>query len=258
MVTTYLTQFPAGTFQTSMKPFVSEPRRLSEALEAIANRPGVVMHAVVLPELKHKIQSRCHELNIACLDLTGQAVEFLSKAASAESLADRDRLHRVDHVYCDRINAMSFTLEHDDGLGLDSIGEADIVLAGVSRTGKTPTSVYLAMLGFRVANVSLAVEAPVPPTLLNLAPGKTVGLIIDPFQLAQIRNRRRASWRMGQTSYSDPIAIEQEINWCRRLFATLRCPVLDVTDQAIEETAARVLDLLGITEPPRRAASDLM
>ena len=249
MVTTYLTQFPDGTFAAQMKPFVNEPRRLKKAFDAISARPGIVLHAVVSPELKREIPALCGRLEIACCDLTGPAMEFLASAAHVEPLQDSRRLHRVDNAYCGRINAMSFTLDHDDGLGQDSLGEADIVLTGVSRTGKTPTSIYLAMLGFRVANVSLAAQVEPPRHLLELAPGKVVGLIIDPRQLAEIRTRRQTSWRMTQTNYSDPRGVQAEVEWSRRLFAKLRCPVLDVTDQAIEETAARVLDLLGLTQP---------
>jgi hypothetical protein len=249
MTTTYLTQFPDGTFAAQMKPFVNERRRLEKAFDAISARPGIVLHAVVSPELKKEILARCQRLEIACFDLTGPAMEFLAHAARVEPLRDYRRLHRVDDAYCGRINAMSFTLEHDDGLGLDTLASADIVLAGVSRTGKTPTSIYLAMLGYRVANVSLAVQVEPPRPLLELAPRKAVGLTIDPRQLAEIRTRRQTGWRMTQTGYNDPRGVKEEVEWSRKLFAKLRCPVLDVTDQAIEETAARVLDLLGLSQP---------
>jgi [pyruvate, water dikinase]-phosphate phosphotransferase / [pyruvate, water dikinase] kinase len=258
MVTTYLTQFPAGTFVTQTKPFLAEPRRMNQAFLEVAQRGGIVLHAVVQPALKADIATRCRQLAVPCYDLTGQAVEFLAGAAGITPLADEDRLHQVDHVYCGRINAMSFTLEHDDGLGLETLAEADIVLAGVSRTGKTPTSMYLALLGFRVANVSVAMGAPVPEQLLKLPPGKVVGLTIDPSRLVEIRNRRHAAWRMNQTQYNDPRAVAEELQWCRQLFTRqLRCAVLEVTDQAIEETAARVLDLLGLTEPTHRPEAAL-
>jgi regulator of PEP synthase PpsR (kinase-PPPase family) len=257
MVTTYLTQFPAGTFVTQTKPFLAEPRRLVETFGAIAERPGIVLHAVVQPGLKADIATRCRQLAVPCYDLTGQAVEFLAGAAGVKPLSDQDSLHRVDNAYCGRINAMSFTLEHDDGLGLETLNDADIVLTGVSRTGKTPTSMYLAILGFRVANVSLAIGATVPPQLLKLGPEKLVGLLIDPGRLVEIRNRRHAGWRMNQTQYNDPRAVAQEVEWSRQLFRKLRCRFLDVTDQAIEETAARVLDLLGLTDPAQRAEAGL-
>ncbi len=257
MVTTFLTQFPTGAFQLQLKPFVGEPGRLAAALSGISDRRRIVFHAVVSPKLKREIARHCQEMEIACCDLTGPTVEFLATAAHIRPLSDEQLLHRVDNVYCDRINAMTFTLEHDDGLGLETLGAADIVLAGVSRTGKTPTSVYLAMQGYRVANVSLAKAVEPPRQLMDLPPGKTVGLAIESHQLAEIRTRRQTSWRMAQTQYNDPRDVEDEIAWSRRLFAKLRCPILDVTDQAIEETAARLLDLLGLNQPPYRTAEGL-
>jgi regulator of PEP synthase PpsR (kinase-PPPase family) len=257
MVTTFLTQFPAGAFQLELKSFVGESRRLTAALEAITQRPGIVFHAVVSEKLKREITRHCKSLKIECCDLTGPAVQFLAGASHIKPLSDQQRLHRVDNVYCDRINSMSYTLEHDDGLGLDTLCDADIVLAGVSRTGKTPTSVYLAMQGYRVANVSLAIAVEPPPQLLALAPGKTVGLIIDPRQLAEIRTRRQNGWHMSRTQYNEGEQVVEELKWSRRLFAKMGCPVLDVTDQAIEETAARLLELLNLTHPPMHAGDGL-
>jgi [pyruvate, water dikinase]-phosphate phosphotransferase / [pyruvate, water dikinase] kinase len=256
MVTSFLTQFPAGSFQVLVKPFVNEPRRLTEAFAAMLARPGIVLHAVVSPEIKHEITGWCLEMGSPCFDLTGPVVNFLGAASHIGPKCDARSLHPVDESYCGRINAMSFALEHDDGLGLDSLGEADIILAGVSRTGKTPTSMYLAMQGFRVANVSLAVEVAVPPQLSQASSRKIVGLTIDPRQLAEIRTRRQTGWRMSQTRYNEPLEVQRELEWSRRQFAKLRCPVLDVTDQAIEETAARIVDLLGLTEPARCAAAE--
>jgi hypothetical protein len=256
MVASFLTQFPAGSFQVWVKPFVSEPRRLTDAFAAMLAQPGIVLHAVVSPDIKHEIAGWCLEIGSPCFDLTGPVVDFLAAASHIGPKSDPRNLHPVDEVYCGRINAMSFALEHDDGLGLDSLGEADIILVGVSRTGKTPTSMYLAMQGFRVANVSLAVQVEVPPQLSQVSSKKLVGLIIDPGQLAEIRTRRQTGWRMSQTRYNEPMEVQREIEWSRRQFARLHCPVLDVTDQAIEETAARIVDVLGLTEPVHCAAAE--
>jgi len=255
MVTSFLTQFPAGSFQVVTRPFISEPERLADALDALATRPGIVFHAVVSSRIKKLIAGRCDELDIPCCDLTGPAVEFLAKAAALELKSDRQKLHPVDGVYCGRINAMTFALEHDDGLGLDTLGDADVVLVGVSRTGKTPTSMLLAMQGFRVANVSLAISVAPPRKLFSLDPRKIVGLVIDPGQLAEIRTRRQSAWRMNQTGYNEPREVAQEIEWSRQVFAKLRCPVLEVTDQAIEETAARIVDMLGLPDPSSQTAA---
>src|SRR5205085_19209 len=139
--------------------------------------------------------------------------------------------------------------EHDDALGLDSIGEADIVLVAVSRTSKTPTSVYLAQLGYRVANVALAMQVEPPKQLLELTTRKVVGLVIEPRTLADIRARRQQAWRMEATSYTDPREVAHEVAWSRELFTRQKWPILDVTNQAVEETAARIVNALGLTGP---------
>jgi regulator of PEP synthase PpsR (kinase-PPPase family) len=257
MVSTFLTQFPHGAFQLHLKPFIGEAGRLAKALVTIAEKRGIVFHAVVSEDLKAEIARECDQLGVACCDLTGPTVEFLAGVSHIRPLSDEQQLHRVDPVYCNRINAMTYTLEHDDGLGVETLDAADIVLAGVSRTGKTPTSIYLAMQGYRVANVSLAMAVEPPHQLAELPKGKLAGLIIDPRQLAEIRTRRQTEWKMSQTQYNDPREVEEEIIWSRRLFTKFGCPVLNVTDQAIEETAARLLDLLGHSQPPHREPEEL-
>jgi [pyruvate, water dikinase]-phosphate phosphotransferase / [pyruvate, water dikinase] kinase len=249
MVASFLTQFPAGSFQVLTKPFVGQADRISRALEAIRIRPGIVFHAVVSHDLKKRIDDHCREINVPSWDLTGSTVDFLVKASKIQQEPKPRSLHPVDSAYCGRINAMSFTLEHDDGLGLDTLSEADVVLVGVSRTGKTPTSMFLAMQGFRVANVSVVMGVTPPKELFTLDPKKIIGLLVHPFQLAEIRTRRRAAWRMGNTLYNEPREIAEEIKWSRRLFADLHCITLDVTDQAIEETAAKIIDVLNLPEP---------
>jgi regulator of PEP synthase PpsR (kinase-PPPase family) len=159
-------------------------------------------------------------------------------------------LHRMDEGYRRRIGALEYTIAHDDGLGLSTLADADVVLAGVSRTGKTPTSIYLAQQGYRVANVALAIESPPPPELLALRGRKVVGLVISPEQLVMIRTRREANWGMDRTGYGESDHVARELAWARQLFARQGWPVLDVTDQAIEETAAKVVEALGLTATP--------
>jgi [pyruvate, water dikinase]-phosphate phosphotransferase / [pyruvate, water dikinase] kinase len=209
---------------------------------------------VVSPDLKKCIAGQCRKLNVACWDLTGSAVDFLAKVAGLQVESDSRKLHPVDGFYCGRINAVSFALEHDDGLGLDTLADADVVLVGVSRTGKTPTSLFLAMQGFRVANVSLAKGVAAPAQLSAINPRKIVGLVIDSRQLTEIRGRRGHAWRMAQTEYTEPGAVLEEVEWSRRVFTKLHCAVLDVTDQAIEETAARIVDMLNLSEPSNHRA----
>jgi regulator of PEP synthase PpsR (kinase-PPPase family) len=249
-----LTQFPPGTLVPQFHAFVRTAPRLAAVLERIRAAPGAVCHAMVSDALKRDIAAFCRAARLPHYDLTGGLTSFLAGVCGKEPHGNLDSLHRIDEGYKRRIGAIEYTIGHDDGLGLETLADADVVLAGVSRTGKTPTSIYLAQQGFRVANVALAVESPPPPELLRLPPGKVVGLIIDPQNLVLIRDRRATAWRLGKTSYGDPAHVEREVAWARRLFARHGWPTLDVTDQAIEETAAKIVDLLRLT--PAAAAGD--
>lgn len=248
MLTAFLTQFPRDAFEMHLHRFIQTEQRLEQAMDRIATLRGIVFHAVVHREFKEVIEQRCRDIGVPFNDLTGRFVEFLEVASGIQPQPDIRRLHRTSTGYRQRIKALEFTLAHDDGLGLDTLDQADIVLAGVSRTSKTPTSIYLAQQGFRVANVSLALNIQPPGQLLALRQ-RVVGLTINPEQLVEIRTNRNLSWRMGDTNYNDPDHVNREILWSRRLFRDQGWPTLNVTDQAVEETAVRIIDMLGLRVP---------
>lgn len=249
MLTAFLTQFPREAFEVHHHHFLATDARLQQAMDKVEARGGIVFHALVSDRAKEIVRKRCEAHGIHQCDLTGQFVQFLADASGVRPQPDVRKLHHTHSAgYNQRIKALEFTLEHDDGLGLETLHEADIVLAGVSRTSKTPTSIYLAQQGFRVANVSLAINVAPPKELLALRE-RVVGLTIEPMQLVEIRTHRNVSWRMGDTTYNDPEHVNREIMWCRRLFRQQGWPILNVTDQAIEETAAKVTDLLGLKLP---------
>lgn len=246
MLGAFLTQFPRDTFSLNMRVFLNRPRKLEEALREIEATPGIVFHAVVSQASKLLIEQRCAQIGVPARDLTGRFVKFLQEQSGIEPLADSQRLHDVDDAYYRRIEAVEFALQHDDGLGLETLGEADVVLAGISRTGKTPTTMYLAQQGHFAGNVALAMQVQPPRQLLELPARKVVGLTIDVPQLVEIRTRRQQDWKMGETGYNQAEAVEQEIAWSRSLFRSKGWQVLNVTDQAIEETAGRIVALAGL------------
>ena len=244
MLGAFLTQFPAGTFAVRARNFLDSPQKLEAALAEVAAAPGVVLHAVVEPATKRLIERRCRALRLPQCDLTGPFVQFLAQASGIDPTPDRRRLHDVDEAYLRRVKAVEFALEHDDGLGLATMHEADVVLVGVSRTSKTPTCMYLAQQGVKAGNVSLAMQVEPPGQLLALPPSKVAALVIDPAQLARIRTRRHAGWHMPDTAYNEEQTVEAEVRWSRRLFARQGWTTFDVTNQAIEETAARIVERL--------------
>lgn len=246
MMAAFATQFPADTFSVMTRPFLDTIDKLDAAMDEVARRPGMVLHGMVEIAAKRAIERRCKKIGAPCRDLTGDFVAFLSDAAKVPPRPDRDRLHRVDQAYDRRIEALEFTLDHDDSVGLHTLHEAQIVLVGVSRTSKTPTSIYLAQQGFRVANVALAIEVPPPQQLLELPADRVVGLVVDPTVLTMIRTRRQNAWQMSESNYNDITHVSEELRWSRRLFERRGWKVIDVTGRAVEETAALVLQGLGL------------
>jgi regulator of PEP synthase PpsR (kinase-PPPase family) len=246
MLAAFLTQFPPGSFAVRVRAFIDGPGKLAAALAEMNAERGIVMHALVDPALKRLVDQWCAGRSLPACDLTGSFVEFLADASGLAPAPGVRRLHDVDAAYGRRVKAVEFALEHDDGLGLDTLSEADVVLAGVSRTSKTPTCMYLAQQGYKAGNVSLASGVEPPAQLLSLPKGKVAALVIDPRQLAEIRSRRQTAWRMPDTTYNLPEPVTAEVAWSRRLFARAGWAVFDVTDQAIEETAARIVERLGL------------
>ncbi len=246
MVTAFLTQFAAGTFEIRPWNFVTSDDRIDRTLNMIASIGGAVMHAVVSTKHKQQIESFCHKHHIACCDMTGAFVDFLALASGVEPRQDVGALHEVSDEYHRRIEAIEFTMQHDDGLGVSRLQEADVILVGVSRTSKTPTCIYLAQQGYKAANVAIAIEAPVPAELLAMKHRKVVGLLIDPIRLIEVRQTRQRDWHMVGTSYTDYEHVDREVTWSRQLFNRQGWPTLDVTKTAVEETAAKVIHLLNL------------
>ena len=244
-LTAVLTQFPTDSISLRFENFVRNDNRLDKLLAEAKEQKAAICHAIVSVRIKQRINNVCRRARLKCFDLTGDLVEFLEKVSSQTTNGNVEVLHRLDEAYRRRIGAMEFTLSHDDGLGLETLHEADVVLVGVSRTSKTPTSILLAQQGYLAANVSLARGVAPPAQLLSLPARKVVGLTINPDQLAIIRAHRQTAWGMSQTDYGAPHSVSIELNWSRSLFRERGWTVLDVTDQAVEETAAKVIGLVG-------------
>jgi regulator of PEP synthase PpsR (kinase-PPPase family) len=256
MLTAVLTQFPPDSVDLVFHSFTRTPEQIDAAVGKLKGK-SIVCHALVSPELKQRVEAICTKTKLPHHDLTGPLATFLQKATKLPPRRDINALHRIDSAYRRRIGAMEFTLSHDDGLGLDTLRDADIVLAGVSRTSKTPTSILLAQQGCRTANVSLAIGIEPPAQLLAMPKHKVIGLVISPSQLALIRAHRQKTWEMRQTSYDEPRSVAKEVAWAKALFAKQGWKVIDVTDQAVEETAARVIEARGPMSGTAEAAGEM-
>ena len=220
--------------------------QLEKVVQAIEATPGPVIFTLIDTKLRDFLQERCRRLGIACVSVLDPVMSELGRHFHSSSSAAPGRQHMMDAEYFARIDAMHYTLAHDDGQGLHDLERADVVLTGPSRTSKTPTCVYLANRGIKAANVPLVPHAQPPQELLDLRRPLVVGLITEPERLVQIRRSRlRLLQDEIETDYTDIDLVEDEIRKARRLFSRHEWPVIDVTRRSIEETAAAVMQKLN-------------
>jgi [pyruvate, water dikinase]-phosphate phosphotransferase / [pyruvate, water dikinase] kinase len=241
-----LAQFDDVDAMRHLWPMVRSEGHLDRVLDDIERRPGLVLYTLVNSNIRRELEQKCRRRNINAVSALDPVVDALSAVLGQEAKARPGRQHALDAAYFARVDAIQFTIAHDDGVGHDNWEEADIVLAGVSRTSKTPTSIYLANRGFKVANIPLVPTAPPPPNLFTLQHPMVVGLTANPDRLIQIRRNRLLSLNQApETVYVDLEAVNAELAYARRLFADNGWPVIDVTRRSIEETAAAIVKLCG-------------
>ncbi len=239
-----LAQFDDADVTRHFWPMVRSRQHLDRILDEFTTNPGLVLYTLANPETRARLEERCRTLGLPHVAALDAVIEALEDRLGQEAHARPGARHVMDEAYFRRVEAIQFTIAHDDGIGWENWEEADIVLAGVSRTSKTPTSIYLANRSYKVANIPLVVESPPPPKLFELRRPMVVGLTTAPKRLIQIRRSRLLSLNeKAETSYIDEEKVEKEVAFARRMFADNGWPVIDVTRRSIEETAAAVLKL---------------
>ena len=226
-------------------PLVRSEAQLARVLAEIEASPGVVLYTLVEPEWQEKLESFCRDLGCPCLSVLQPVLSLFQSYLGQASAPKPGAQHVLNTEYFRRIDAMNYTLLHDDGQMGGDLDNADVILVGISRTSKTPTSIYLANRGIKTANIPLVPNIPLPPELENAKKPLIVGLIASADRIVQIRQNRLLSLRADDdTAYVDPEAVADEVTQSRRLCARKGWPVIDVTRRSIEETAASILDLL--------------
>ncbi len=225
-------------------PLVRSQTQLSRVLSEIENAPGIVLYTLVERDLAERLEEVCRNTGSPHLSVLEPVHSLLSSYLGAASTARPGAQHMLNAEYFKRIDAMNFTLLHDDGHLPDDLDDADVILLGVSRTSKTPTAIYLANRGVKTANIPLVPGVPPPAVLYGARKALIVGLVASPERIVQIRQNRLLSLKADDdTSYVDRDAVAEEIAASRRLFARHNWPMIDVTRRSIEETAAAILDL---------------
>jgi regulator of PEP synthase PpsR (kinase-PPPase family) len=228
-------------------PLVRSQKQLDRVLQEIEEAPGVVLFTLLESELVNRLEAKCQEINSPSLSIIGPVMQLFEAYLGASTMGRVGAQHTLNAEYFKRIDALNYSMMHDDGQHVEGLEEADVVLVGVSRTSKTPTSIYLANRGIRTANVPLVAGIPIPHQLETLKKPLVVSLHATPERLIQVRQNRLLSLGAGagNDTYIDRQAVTDEVILARRLSAKYGWSLLDVTRRSIEETAAAIMKLLA-------------
>ena len=231
--------------------------QLPEILAEIATAPGFVLHSVSHADIREALEEGCRHLKVPFQFALEPMVTRLSEHFKLPVQSHMSAREIIDDDYYQRVEAMKYTITHDDGVAVQDLDEADVVLVGVSRATKTPTCMYLASRGVKAANVPLVPGVPLPDSLLKAKRPFIVGLTVDPVRLARIRAARLAGLRQHETTdYADVDMLKQEVQDARRLFGRRGWPVIDVSQRSIEQTADMIIRMMkkrAEEKPPYRA-----
>jgi len=240
-----LSQFTATEVILERFPEVRTLEQIEEVITKAAQAHGVVIYTMVAIDLRQQMLHLGLRTGVPTVDIMGPILTRLSEHLELSPLAQPGLFKHLDRAYYARLEAVDFTVKHDDGLGAATLDRAEIILVGVSRTAKTPVSLYLSLRGWRVANVPLIPEMDLPAELFATDQRRIIGFVMQPQHLQTLRFQRQhhlGNRRLG--GYADLAAIAEEIRFSKRLFAKHGWPVLDVTSKAIEETSSEVMQVI--------------
>jgi regulator of PEP synthase PpsR (kinase-PPPase family) len=243
-------------------PLVRTEKQLARVLQEVEQAPGVVLYTVVKKELVEEIERRCRDLKVPCLHVLQPIMQIFESYLGAPQTPIVAGQHVLDADYFARIDALNFAMAHDDGQLPEDLSRADIIILGISRTSKTPTSIYLAQRGYKTTNLPLVPGIDPPAALLQHHSAFVVGLVASAERIAEIRrNRVQLIGDRQLGDYVDRAQITEEIQYSRRLCARHGWPVIDVTRRSVEETAATIIRLLhdrraGASEAEQQETSD--
>jgi regulator of PEP synthase PpsR (kinase-PPPase family) len=241
-----LAQFAGAQVDIVQIPGVREAQEVREVVAEAARAHGTIVHTLALPALRQVMLREGRRCHVVTIDLMGPLVARLSDSLELAPLAKPGLLQQIDETYIQRIEAIDYTVRHDDGRRPEDLPDADLVLVGVSRTSKTPVSIFLAYRGWKVANVPIVVNLEPPPPLFRVDRRRVIALTIQPERLANLRRARVSRLARGYSlAYADVAHIEDELDWAELVVRRERWPTVDVTNKSIEEAASEIIDLQG-------------
>jgi len=224
---------------------VRTPKQLQRVLGEIERQPGVVLFTLIDKDLRNQLERRCAELAVPCISILDPVIASLAQYLNAQSRPQIGRQHALNAEYFRRIDALNFTMLHDDGQHANDLDTADVILTGISRSSKTPTSIYLAQRGYKTTNLPLVPSLPLPPELTEPHKAFVACLVASPERISEIRrNRAMLLADRDLETYTDRARIQEEIAYSRKVCGQHGWPIIDVTRRSIEETAATIIKLL--------------
>ena len=241
-------QFANFEYEKKEFAFVRTEQQIDKIIKECSNlRNSMILYTIVETKLAKYISNKSEKNDIPCFGILGNLILNFSKLLNQKAIHKPSAQHVLDDEYYRRIEAIQFTMSHDDGKKLDDVTSADIVLLGVSRTSKTPTSIYLANRGYKTINIPLVLDQKIPSDLTKEKKTCVIGLVADPERLADIRRNRVAIMKENRLKeYTDLSAIKEEVNKSKILFKKNNWPIIDVTRKSVEETAASILKIFEI------------
>ncbi len=244
VVETVLVQFPDFRIPIIKADYVLQKEEVKDVVARATRTGGCIIHTMVDGTLRNFLIKLAREKKVVSMDLMGPLFRHLTKMLGQKP-KEQPGLYRILHQsYFDRVDAIEFTMNHDDGKNLQDLNQADIVIIGVSRSGKTPLSMYLAVLGWKVANIPIILDSPLSPELLKIDRGRVFGLDIDLDQLETHRNERQIRLQMGQSTYTDPKVVFDEIEAAKEIFRRHSFSIIKVSEKAIESSAADLINIV--------------
>lgn len=246
VVNTVLAQFPDTKVPVITIRNVRHPEQLQKVIDQAKGQGATIVHTLVETELRQRLVLLAHEHGVIAIDLMGALLERLESVLGQPPVEKPGLYRQHNRPYFERIEAIEYALKHDDGQNREGWSAADVVLVGVSRTGKTPLSIYLSVLGWKAANYPIVPELPIPPELYQLDPARVIGLKIDLDRLLTFRRRRTGQLGIsGQTAYTDPARIEEELELAGSVFKKGGFFTIDVTDKTVELSADEIIKRIG-------------
>ena len=246
IVESLLVQYPENRIPVKIIPDIMDRESLEKGIQEVSKSGGIIVHTLINREFSDYLESRCKELGIREFDLIGNLIAHLSEILGQKPVNEPGLFRKMNQEYFDRIEAIEYTIASDDGLNPKSIHDADIVLTGISRTGKTPTSMYLAMLGWKVANVPLVQGIEPPEDLFLVDPNRVFGLDISTNRLVSHRKKRLSDFGFADSKgYTEPRAIRSELDYAYSIFRRGGFTVIEVTNKPIESVANEVIEALS-------------